>query len=179
MEISGVSIDSAISLVDPRGSFQKVHYSGTSSSDWENLAEVFLTKSIQGAVRGMHLQWGTCSANKFVKCVDGVILDILIDVRLESPTFRNFLSIDLNASDNKVVTIPHGVAHGYQVLSKDAMVIYGTDQDWCAECDIGLHPNSFADTWPITPITISERDSNLPLLEDFIKNSSMTRGSRH
>lgn len=179
MEISGLSIDSAINLVDPRGSFQKIHYKGTSSSSWENLSEVFLTKSIQGAVRGMHLQWGTCSANKFIKCIDGSVLDILIDLRLESPTFRNFLSIELNASDNKVVNIPHGVAHGYQVLTKDAMVMYGTDKDWCGKCDIGLHPNLFADKWPLAPLTISERDFHLPLLEDFIKNTSINKGTRH
>jgi dTDP-4-dehydrorhamnose 3,5-epimerase len=179
MEISGVNIDSAITSADVRGSFQKIYFNGTAASEWEKLSEIFLTKSVQGTVRGMHLQWGTCSANKFVKCIEGKILDILIDLRVKSPTFCKTIKIELNGADDKVITIPHGVAHGYQVLSEEAIVIYGTDQDWCVKCDIGVHPESLFGGWPLSPMILSDRDTLLPSLEDFISSTSLTFGVSH
>jgi dTDP-4-dehydrorhamnose 3,5-epimerase len=179
MEIGGVIIDSTISSEDVRGSFQKIYFKSTAASKWEKLSEVFLTKSVKGTVRGMHLQWGTCSANKFVKCIEGRVLDVLIDLRAESPTFCKTVTIELNGEDNKVISIPHGVAHGYQVLSEEAIVIYGTDQDWCVKCDLGVHPDSLLDIWPMSPLILSDRDTVLPSLEVFTSSTSLSRGVIH
>jgi dTDP-4-dehydrorhamnose 3,5-epimerase len=179
MQIPGVVDSSAVVRRDARGVFQKIHYQGTSSSDWSSLEEVFLTQSTRGVIRGMHLQWGTHSAKKFVKCIEGEILDVLVDLRSESLTFLKSTVYELSGSDSRVISMPYGVAHGYQVLSEKATVIYGTDQAWCEQCDTGFQPLTFDFEWPIKEVILSDKDLSLPMFSLIPSTLSQRGGVQH
>jgi hypothetical protein len=179
MGIKDVHVTDCVYIEDARGSFQKIHHTESPSGKWGRLSEVFLTESQKGIIRGMHLQWGTCSTPKFIKCIAGSILDVLLDLRPESDTYLNIETFELSGRDPRTITMPSGIAHGYQVTSNSAIVLYGTEVKWCIKCDIGINPMSIPYTWPIQESKISERDSNLPTLEAHLSTFQASGGVHH
>jgi dTDP-4-dehydrorhamnose 3,5-epimerase len=179
MPITGVRVTNCVYIEDARGSFQKVHHSESPSGEWGRLAEVFLTESQRGVIRGMHLQWGTCSTPKFIKCIEGNVLDVLLDLRPESDTYLNIETFELSGGDPRTITMPPGIAHGYQVTSKSAMVLYGTEVNWCSKCDIGINPMSLLYEWPIQESKVSERDADLPTLKAYLLANQSSGGVWH
>ena len=130
------------------------------------------SKSIQGTIRGLHFQKGEHAQAKLVRVISGKILDVVVDLRKDSPTFGEHLSLELSAENNQQLWIPKGFAHGFSVLSDEAVVCYKCDAYYNKESESGIHPldPTLNIDWQISKAqqTISEKDLTLPLLNTLV-----------
>lgn len=131
--------------------------------------ESFYSISSQGVLRGMHFQLTPHDHAKLVYVTNGIVLDVVVNIRKESNTFGEYYSTKLSSDNAKSLYIAKGFAHGFLTLSKSATVVYLTSTLYSAEHDAGIIWNSFSCKWGgiISPI-LSERDSNFPTLSTFI-----------
>lgn len=118
----------------------------------------------RGTLRGMHFQRPPFEEAKLVRCTRGAIYDVIIDIRPESPTYRQTLGVELTADNRRMVFVPKGLAHGFQALSDGAEVFYQMSAPYRAEagCGIRWNDSAFAIDWPITDPILSARDSSYP-----------------
>jgi dTDP-4-dehydrorhamnose 3,5-epimerase len=129
------------------------------------------SKSKRGVLRGLHLQLGEFAQAKLVRAIAGEFLDIIVDVRLDSPQFGQHFSLLLSADNKKQLFIPRGFAHGFAVLSETATIHYKADNYYDKGAESGLlysDPAMNID-WQISPaeIVTSEKDLLLPNLAKF------------
>jgi dTDP-4-dehydrorhamnose 3,5-epimerase len=96
------------------------------------------SKSNKGVVRGLHFQLPPFEQTKLVRCVSGKILDVVVDLRTNSKTYGKSFSIELSSENNKQLFVPKGFAHGFQVLSEDAIVNYKVDNFYNPKSDSGI-----------------------------------------
>lgn len=126
--------------------------------------------SVYGVVRGLHFQAGDKSQAKLVRVVSGRVLDVIVDLRLSSPTFGRHLAVELSSENRRQLFIPRGFAHGFAVLSNTAQFIYKVDNPYAPESERTLKFNDAAlgIKWPFAPeqMVVSPKDMNgLPLDE--------------
>ena len=96
------------------------------------------SKSIKGVIRGLHFQTPPFEQTKLVRCVSGNILDVAVDLRTNSKTYGKSFSIELSSENNKQLLVPKGFAHGFQVLSEEAIVNYKVDNFYNPKSDSGI-----------------------------------------
>lgn len=121
-----------------------------------------------GVLRGLHFQNGPKSQNKLVRCTRGSILDVAVDLRKNSETFRKWISIELSAENKKQLFIPKGFGHGFLTLTSDVEVQYKVDEYYSASDDRSIRyddPQIGID-WGIDDPVLSQKDLNAPLLKD-------------
>ena len=147
-------------IYDNRGFFLKLFSKKFQIPNFRKVSEVFLTSSTKGTIRGMHFQNSPHEMGKIITVLEGRILDLVVDIRKESNNFLKYKSLEMDTSTNSLV-VPRGFAHGFQVLSGSASVLYITDQVFCEKCDTGFNYRSLEFDWPLKNIVISEKDSNL------------------
>lgn len=145
------------------------------------LAEAFSGKQIvqvnlshtvkEGAIRGLHFQLPPKMETKLVRCIDGEVFDVAVDLRANSKTFMHWYGERLSATNNKMVIIPEGFAHGFQALSKDAKMLYLHTEYYAPDHEKGLRFDDpqIAIDWPLTCSEISSRDKAHPLLDNSYK----------
>jgi dTDP-4-dehydrorhamnose 3,5-epimerase len=120
------------------------------------------SKSCYGVVRGLHFQKGEYAQSKLVRCVKGEILDVAVDLRKNSPTYGKYVSAVLSENNHQQLFIPRGFAHGFSVLSEEAIVQYKCDNFYNKESEGGI--NSFDENlnieWgvPKDKVILSEKD---------------------
>jgi dTDP-4-dehydrorhamnose 3,5-epimerase len=154
---------------DDRGSFSrafcKQEFADTGLSFDIVQSNLAYTKKA-GVVRGLHYQEPPMQERKLVRCVSGAVHDVLVDMRLDSPTFRKALQTRLDAKNRNALFVPAGVAHGYQTLENDTEFFYMTDQYYSPGLEKGVRycDPALGVTWPLEPRDVSERDRNWPLL---------------
>jgi len=121
----------------------------------------------KGTLRGMHFQFPPAAETKFVRCIRGAILDIIVDVRPESPTYLQHVAVELNAESGRALYIPERFAHGYQVLEDDTQTSYQMGQFYAPDLECGLRYDDpkLALSWPLPVTEISEKDSHWKFLE--------------
>lgn len=129
------------------------------------------SKSKYGVLRGLHLQIGEYAQAKLVRALEGEILDVVVDIRPDSPTFGQHYSI-LLSEDNKIqLFVPRGFAHGFAVLSETAIIHYKADNYYNKESESGLKFNDpdLNIDWQLAPedIITSDRDQHLPSWNEF------------
>lgn len=119
---------------------------------------------LQGTLRGMHFQLPPREETKLIQCVRGAAYDVLIDLRPQSPSFRQWMSVELSADDNSVLYVPAGLAHGFETLTDDTVLQYSISEFHEAELAQGVRWNDpvFNIRWPMPPRVISARDSSYP-----------------
>ena len=124
--------------------------------------------SSKGVLRGLHFQTGEYAQAKLVRVIKGMVLDVVVDLRKDSPTFSKHFSIELSEDNKKQLFVPRGFAHGFIVLSETAVFSYKCDNFYNKESESGI---IFNDTdlnidWvlPKEDLIISEKDKNLPEL---------------
>ena len=123
----------------------------------------------KGTLRGMHYQAKPHEEAKLVTCLRGAIYDVIIDLRLDSPTFKQWLGVELSAKNRRQFYIPEGFAHGFQTLEDNTEVFYYMFEFYHPESARGVRwddPDSNI-IWPISPPIISERDRNFEFLADL------------
>jgi len=119
----------------------------------------------RGTLRGLHYQIAPHKEIKLVRCTRGAIYDVIIDLRPESPTFKQWLGTELTAGNHKMIYIPGEFAHGYQILMDNTEVFYQVGAFYAPQYERGIRWNdpTFAIDWPITDaLTLSEKDQHCP-----------------
>ena len=126
-----------------------------------------------GTIRGLHLQTGEHAQSKLVRVVQGTILDVVVDLRQESPTFGDHITVELSAAKQNQLWIPRGFAHGFSVLSETAIVCYKCDAYYNKASEAGIHPldADLAIDWqlPKDSQRISAKDALLPTFNSRYK----------
>lgn len=121
------------------------------------------SKSSRGVLRGLHYQKGETSQAKLVRVLHGRVVDVAVDLRRNSPTFGRHVMVELSAENNRQLFIPRGFAHGFQVLSDEAVFTYKVDNRYApeAECSIRFDDPQLDIKWPIShpeEMLLSEKD---------------------
>jgi dTDP-4-dehydrorhamnose 3,5-epimerase len=142
---------------DTRGSFTKVLGVSQSADTIMEIVEVFWSQSSRGVIRGLHLQRPPNHGRKLVWVSAGRILDVILDLRMRSPTFGGWCRL-LLGPDSGGLLIPAGCAHGFEVLSHEAQVHYAQECRYSPEDDIGVNWDSFGMKWNARSPIISPRD---------------------
>ena len=128
------------------------------------------SKSSRGVLRGLHYQKGEYSQAKLVRVIKGRVLDVAVDIRKSSPTFGQHVMVELSDENKRQFFIPRGFAHGFLVLSDEAIFTYKVDNVYAPQADAGIRWNDpdLAIEWPIDPkeVLTSEKDLKQPLLKD-------------
>ena len=128
------------------------------------------SKSSYGVLRGLHFQKGAYSQAKLVRVIKGRVLDVAVDIRKSSPTFGQHVMVELSEDNKRQFFIPHGFAHGFLVLSEEAIFTYKVDHPYTPSQEAGIRWNDpqLAIEWPINPALVqtSEKDLKQPLLKD-------------
>ena len=96
------------------------------------------SKSNKGVIRGLHFQKPPYAQTKLIRCISGSILDVAVDLRLKSKTYGKSFSIELSSENNKQLFVPKGFAHGFQVISDEAIVNYKVDNFYNPKSDSGI-----------------------------------------
>lgn len=119
-------------------------------------------RSVYGVVRGLHFQTNPHAQTKLIRVLEGVILDVVVDLRKNSPGYGKVFSIELSAENKKQLLVPKGFAHGYSVLSQTAEVFYKCDEFYQKECEGGLayDEESLNIDWklPVSDMILSPKD---------------------
>ncbi|MPN01148.1 dTDP-4-dehydrorhamnose 3,5-epimerase [bioreactor metagenome] len=155
--------------IDSRGTFVKTFHQATFDELHLEIdfAEEYFSVSHKGVLRGMHFQTPPYDHTKLVYCVDGEVLDVLVDLRLGSPTYGEFEVFNLNSIACNMLYIPPGLAHGFYVMSNRAIMMYKVTTLYNPEHDCGILWNSIAIPWPSDRPLISERDNNFQAFDEF------------
>jgi dTDP-4-dehydrorhamnose 3,5-epimerase len=120
-------------------------------------------------VRGMHFQAPPNAQAKLVRCTRGRIFDAMVDLRHDSPTYKQWVAQELTGENRLMLYIPEGCAHGFQTLEDDSEVFYQLSQGYAPACERGVRWNdpAFGITWPVTDdVIMNERDRNYPDFEN-------------
>jgi dTDP-4-dehydrorhamnose 3,5-epimerase len=130
----------------------------------------------KGTLRGLHFQWPPSQEGKLVRCEQGAVYDVALDLRPESPAFLKHFAVELVASTGNAVFIPPGVAHGFQVLADDTRVHYQMSDFFAPELGDGVRFDdpAFGIVWPLPVSMISARDQCYP---DFDQQAHVRRMS--
>ena len=122
----------------------------------------------KGTLRGLHFQLNPKAQSKLVRCVKGSILDVAVDIREGSPTYKKWVAVELTEDNKKQLLIPKGFAHGFLSLTDDVEVQYKVDEYYSPENDRSIRYDDLdiGVDWGIEAPILSEKDLNAPLLKD-------------
>ena len=137
------------------------------NKEWVQMNHSFSLK--KGTLRGMHFQKPPHSEVKLVRCIQGSVFDVIIDLRKDSPTFLKWFGTELSAENKLMMYIPEGFAHGFQTLEDNSGLLYMHTAYYSPEAEDGLRYNDplVNISWPIEISEISMRDTNHDILEKF------------
>lgn len=128
------------------------------------------SKSSRGVLRGLHYQKGEWSQAKLVRVIKGCVLDVAVDIRRSSPTFGQHVMVELSEENKHQFFIPRGFAHGFLVLSDEAIFTYKVDNVYAPQAEAGIRWNdpALGINWPIEGMEVltSDKDMKQPLLKD-------------
>lgn len=129
------------------------------------------SKSSYGVMRGLHFQRPPFTQSKLVRCVKGAVLDVAVDLRKGSPTYGKHVAVELTEDNHRQFFIPQGFAHGFAVLSDEAVFQYKCDNFYAPQADGGISilDESLGIDWkiPTEKAILSDKDTKHPLLKDF------------
>lgn len=168
--VAGAYVLEYLRISDSRGYFNRV---------WceEKLRERGLNTTINqinasyngsaGTLRGLHLQSPPSEEVKIAQCLHGLVFEVVVDLRQDSPTYLGWYGIELRALDPRQLYIPEGCAHGYQALEADTVVQYTSSAPYAPDLEYGVRWDdpAIGVKWPMEPVDLSEKDASWPLLE--------------
>ena len=162
-ELKGAYIIELEKFEDERGFFtrvwdKKIMQDQGLKSDLVQMSFSFSKK--KGTLRGMHFQKEPFREVKIVKCIQGKIFDVIIDLRIESKTYKKWIGVELSADKQKMIYVPEGFAHGFQTLEENTHVLYQMSNWFSPEHEKGIRwdDKDFNIRWPITDLIISKKD---------------------
>jgi len=124
----------------------------------------------KGTLRGIHFQKGDKAQAKLVRCARGAVLDVAVDLRPASPTYKKWVAVELSEENFRQLLIPRGFGHGFVTLTDDVEFLYKADNPYAPEADGGIRWNDpeLGVNWGIEQPILSEKDQNNPFLKDAI-----------
>lgn len=171
-DIEGVCIIEPRVFGDARGYFFE-SYSARDFAEVDNVTFVQdnESRSTYGVLRGLHFQKPPYTQAKLVRVVEGKVLDVAVDLRRNSPTYGRHVSVELSAENHRMLYLPHGMAHGFSVLSPSAIFQYKCDNFYHPEVEGALawDDPTLAIDWqlPTAEIILSEKDKHHPQFANF------------
>lgn len=169
IELEGVYIIDNFNAADDRGLFVKTFNSNSFKENKINfeIRESYYSVSKKDVIRGMHFQLPPDDHEKLVYVPFGEIIDVVIDLRKNSPTYKKHISVKLSAENKKAIFIPKGLAHGFKSLQDNTITVYNVATEYNNEADSGIKHNSFGFNWEVKSPIVSERDNSLEILNNF------------
>ena len=154
---------------DERGTFVKTFHAEKFSAlglpiDWR---EEYYSSSRKGVIRGMHFQTPPHEHEKIVYCMQGQVLDVVMDMRKASPTYGKHFSVKLDAARGHGLMITKGMAHGFLALTEDVLMAYKVTTVYAPENDAGIRWDSFGFDWGVDQPIVSSRDYAHPKFSEF------------
>jgi dTDP-4-dehydrorhamnose 3,5-epimerase len=154
---------------DERGTFVKTFHAERFSAlglptEWR---EEYYSSSRKGVIRGMHFQTPPNDHEKLVYCIQGRVLDVVVDLRKGSPTYGRHFAVELDAASGHGVMIPKGMAHGFLALTESVLMTYKVTSVYAPENDSGIRWDSFGLEWGVDRPIVSPRDRVHPTFTDF------------
>ena len=129
------------------------------------------SKSAKGVLRGLHYQNPPYNQAKLVRCIEGRVMDVAVDIRKGSPTYGKHISVQLSGENKRQLFVPKGFAHGFAVLSDTATFAYKVDNTYAPESDSGIRydDKELGIEWGLKKedVQLSEKDENLTLFKDL------------
>ncbi len=175
-KLKGAYLISLNPLTDSRGSFARTFCKKEFKQIDHTKEFVQLNHSYntyKGTIRGMHYQLAPHQEIKLIRCVRGAVLDVIIDLRKDSPTFLQHVSVELSAENKKMIYVPENFAHGFQSLKDNSELIYHHTEFYTPQADTGVR---FDDPtlnikWPLPPVMVSDKDKNYKLIDNTFKEN--------
>jgi len=168
LKLPGCKLIQSKKHTDTRGVFQKIYNDSffIKNNMRIKIMEQYYSISKKNVLRGMHFQLPEMDLEKVVYCICGEIMDVIVDLRVGSPTYGEHDIINLNSKDGEIVFLPKGIAHGFYSLNDDSIVVYNVSAEYSRQHDFGILWSSLDIDWPGEPV-VSERDLSFPKLSDF------------
>lgn len=125
--------------------------------------------TVKGTLRGIHFQKGDKAQAKLVRCVRGAVLDVAVDLRHDSPTYKQWIGVELSEENKKQLLIPRGFGHGFVTLTDHVEFLYKADNYYAPEAEGGIRWNDpdIGVDWGIDHPVLSEKDTKNPFLKDI------------
>jgi dTDP-4-dehydrorhamnose 3,5-epimerase len=172
MTFAGTSLRSVVRIEldrmeDDRGSFARSWCAREAEAHGLNPRVVQCNVSVnrrRGTLRGMHFQTAPHAEAKLVRCTRGAIVDVVVDLRPDSPTYKRWERFELTAQNGSAIYVPEGMAHGFQTLEADTEVLYQMSEFYSPQHAGGVRWNdpAFGIEWPIADPILSARDATYP-----------------
>jgi dTDP-4-dehydrorhamnose 3,5-epimerase len=155
---------------DERGTFVKTFHARRFAelglpTAW---SEEYYSSTRKGVIRGMHFQTPPHDHEKLVYCMQGRVLDVVLDLRKSSPTYGQHFAVELESVRGQGLIIPKGMAHGFLALTEDALMAYKVTTVYAPDNDSGIRWDSFGFDWEVERPIISARDRTHPAFSDFV-----------
>lgn len=127
--------------------------------------------SVKGTLRGIHFQKGDKAQAKLVRCVKGAVLDVAVDLRHDSPTYKQWIAVELSAENFKQLLIPRGFGHGFVTLTDEVEFLYKADNYYAPEADVGIRWNDpeIGVEWGVENPILSVKDRTSKYLRELEK----------
>ena len=129
------------------------------------------SKSSKGVLRGLHFQKPPFNQAKLVRCIEGNVMDVAVDIRKGSPTYGKHVAVELSGENKRQLFVPRGFAHGFAVLSENAVFSYKVDNSYAPEYDSGIRydDKELNIDWGLNKeeVQLSVKDKNLPAFKDL------------
>lgn len=128
------------------------------------------SSTVKGTLRGIHFQRGEKAQAKLVRCARGAVLDVAVDLRPASPTYKKWVAVELSENNKRQLLIPRGFGHGFVTLTDEVEFLYKADNYYAPEADGGIVWNDpeLAVDWGVENPILSNKDANAPLLKDAV-----------
>lgn len=122
----------------------------------------------KGVIRGLHCQLNPMCQTKLVRCTRGRLMDVIVDIRKGSPTYKKWIKVELSEENKRQVFVPKGFLHGFVSLTDDVEIQYKVDEYYSKECDrsVRFDDKEFGIDWGVENPILSDKDKNAPLFKD-------------
>lgn len=156
--------------VDDRGIFVKIYERELFENN--SLATIYVDEffscSKKGVFRGFHFQTPPLDQIKLISCMQGEVMDVIVDLRIGSPTYGCHEIFELSGGGGNMLYLTEGIAHGFLALTDKAIMHYKATKEYSPRHDSGVRWDSFGIKWPIVNLVISKRDLQFPSMNEFI-----------
>lgn len=169
--MTGLTLIETTRVEDERGQFSRVFCEAECAAIRAGLhwTQINISRTYhKGSVRGMHFQYPPATEVKLIRCLRGRVFDVVVDLRVDSPTFLRWHGVELEEDGATQLFIPKGFAHGFQALTDNAQLLYLHTAAWDREKEGGLRHDDpdIAIAWPLSVTRISAKDRQWPLVQD-------------
>lgn len=168
-ELEGAYLIELVKIGDDRGYFSRAWCKETFAKQGlnSNIEQINTSYNAEaGTLRGLHYQAAPNAEVKIVQCIRGSIFDVIVDMRPDSPTYKQWFGLELKENSLKLLYVPEGFAHGYQATSDNSAILYPASTFYAPESEKGVRWDdpSIGIEWPMAPVNLSDKDKQWPLV---------------